>query len=196
MSNDYRTNPRESTIALLDRLDGPSPKRFSSRLMVWAAKPLALREGGPVAHARASVAVMAKNQGLAHIGAVSEAGHPRELWVDLETHAHQLHSGRRALTHFVVTYFDDGSAVLTYAHRNPVTPSNESLLVRPGSGRGVERDWDDHREAALAWAEKRRVEPLVVENVATAARMVRHYYAALADSSLAPLMLLARVLPI
>ena len=51
-----------------------------------------------------------------HLGAISQMRVPREVWIDPGTRAHQLHS-QRVLQYFVITYFDDASAVLTYGVR-------------------------------------------------------------------------------
>jgi hypothetical protein len=128
-----------------------------------------------------------------HVGAVAEGKRLRELWVD-ESRVHQLHDMWRR-TFFVITYFDDASAVLTYGLHAPQTPSSERLLVRPGSASmPIEEHFVSHVDAAKRWAATRHASPLVVEDAATAARMVRHYYLVVAPRTLMIPMLLNHVI--
>lgn len=187
-TNQYRTNDRETTLAWLERAERERSSLLG-RAMAWAARPGLVRSGGEAKHAYANVAALADAQGLLHLGAVEEHGHRREVWVD-RTRVHQLHGSR---PYFIVSYFDDASAVLTYASTRLHMPPAPALRVRAGTGSRL-RDWTSHVAEAHAWGAQRRATALVVDDAETAARMVRHFYAVIAARSLLPRLLLARLL--
>jgi hypothetical protein len=187
----YRDNPRTTTLELLDRMERQHTTR-RGRAMAWASQARLVREGGPVTHAGPITLRAAKALELTHVGAVSEANQPREVWVDA-SRAHQLHDMIRR-SFFVVTYFDDATAVLTYGMRDPTTPSHERLLVRRGSAQDPEATYVSHVDSAKRWSAARHTSPLVVEDAATAARMVRHYYLIIAPRSFLFPMVAARVI--
>jgi len=165
----YREEP--NALVVLDKLDARPvhPVRALGSLLIRARPD---RSGPPAEHCPPDVAASARQLKLEHLGALSEAGRTREVWVD-ETRTLQLHSS--PTLRFFSTYFEDGSCVLTFQSANPVTMSTPNLRVCGGAGT-VEADFDAHGKSVAEWTSTRGCAPIRVDNIVMAARLVRFYY--------------------